>query len=97
MHGIFVIIGQHSEHSEKPFCAIAFHLVTLLKIVTMQLECMEFLLIFYNTSLESSFNGKSEYKDVELFRTDEEHPKIASGVNFKQLQLFIQGREVLMT
>ena len=51
----------------------------------------------YNTSIESSFNGKSEYKDVELFRTDEEHPKIASGVNFKQLQLFIQGREVLMT
>ena len=71
-------------HSEKPFCAIALHLMTLLKIVT-------------NFTLESSFNGKSEYKDVELFRTDEEHPKIASGVNFKQLQLFIQGREVLMT
>ena len=50
-----------------------------------------------NSFLESSFHGVGMCKDVELFRTDETPHEIASGVNFKQLELFIQEREVLMT
>ena len=51
----------------------------------------------YNTFLESSFDGEGEYKDVELFRTDEKPHKTASGVSLMQLELFIQEWEVLMT
>ena len=43
----------------------------------------------YDTPLESFFHKEGEYKGVELFRTHKLH-EIASGVNFKQLHLFIQ-------
>ena len=45
----------------------------------------------YDTPIESYFHGESEYKVVELFRTDETPHEIASGVNFKQLELLIQA------
>ena len=64
---------------------MAFHLVMLLVIAMMQLSLQN----LYDSPLESSFHGESEYKGVELFRTHKPH-KIASGVNFKQLQLFIR-------
>ena len=56
---------------------MVFHFVMLLMIATMQLSLQN----FYDTPLESFFQGESEYKGVELFRTHKPH-KIASGVNF---------------
>ena len=86
MHGIYVKEGQYSQHRGTSFCAMVFHFVMLLMIVIMQLS----LQILYNISLESHFHGESEYKDVELFKTDEIPHKIASDGNFKQLELLIQ-------
>ena len=84
MHGIYLKEGLYSQHRGTPFCAMVFHFVMLLMIAIMQLSLQN----LYDTPLESFFHGESEYKGVELFRTHKPH-KIASGVNFKQLQLFI--------
>ena len=65
---------------------MVFHFVMLLMLVSIQFS----LQILYNISLESQFHGESEYKDVELFKTDEIPHKIASGGNFKHLELFIR-------
>ena len=81
----FMKKGQYSHHRGTPLCAMVFHFVMLLKIAIMQLR----LLNLYDTPLESFFHGESEYKGVELFRTHKPH-KIASSVDFKQLQLFIR-------
>ena len=82
---IYVKKGQYSQDKVTPFCAMVFHSVMLLIIAIMQLSSQN----LCDTSLESFFHGGSEYKGVELFRTHKPH-KIASGVNFKQLQLFIR-------
>ena len=48
--------------------------------------------------LKASFMEKVNIKVLNYLEPMSHDPhKIASGVNFKQLQLFIQGREVLMT
>ena len=57
MHGIYVKEGQYSQHRGTPFCAMAFHLVMLLVIAIMQLSKQN----LYDTPLESSIHGESEY------------------------------------
>ena len=44
----------------------------------------------YKSSLERWFHGEGEYKDVELFRTNDKPHEIASGVSLMQLELLIQ-------
>ena len=44
----------------------------------------------YESPLECWFHGEGEYKDVELFRTNDKPHEIASGVSLMQLELLIQ-------